>query len=270
MALDKPRLLFHAKVERRPFFRRFVWSLLGAAAAVGAWAALAVASDRQVLDNKQLLNIGLIIAPLVSALLLLRAFHSLFLGLRRKNEILRFFDQGFVWIRGKDEAKYSWKQLNTFREGVRQLTLFGRIWLQTGAQVLTMRDGRVFRVTGAHGDARRFAKAVRPVIADITGTRLGQALREQKSVTLHPQLTLHAQGITSGKVKIAWSALDIAVKKGKLVLYKLNANGQFKPAKSLDTHQINNLGGFIEIASSTIRNHQPERFNIKTQGPSRV
>jgi hypothetical protein len=270
MVLEKPRLLFQATVDRRRYSKRFFWSLLGAVAAAGAGVALTYAYDRGALDNRTILLVGQIVAGVVTVLSLLRAVVALLLWIRRRNETVKFYDKGFVWQRGKDEYKYSWNQIAAFREGVHDIVIRGKPMWQRGAHTLTMRDGKVFRVTSAHGNTRQFAKAVRRYIADVTGTRMGQALRNMKTITIHPQLTVTPVGINMGKKnKISWEELDIAVKGGKLRLYRLNPKGKFKQVKSYDTHQVDNLGGFVEIATSTIKNHQPERFNIRTQGPAR-
>jgi hypothetical protein len=268
MAVQKPKLLFQAVVERRPFFRRFAWWMLGAVAAAGAGIALTIAAQRK-LANANVLQVGQLVAIALVALAVIRALVNLVKGLRRRNETVRVFDRGFAWKRGTEEHKYSWEQVATFREGVRDLYLRGRPIYQRGAHVLKMRDGRVFKITGVHGDTRRFARIVRPLLADITGTKMGRALRDARSIRVHPTLTMLPNGVKVGKQSIPWEELDVAVKGQKLVIRRKNARGQFKTAKTYDTHQIDNLGGFMEVATMTIRNHQPERFNIKTQGPAR-
>jgi hypothetical protein len=151
-----------------------------------------------------------------------------------------------------------------FREGVHDVYLFGRPLIQRGAIVLTMRDGEVFKVTGAHGDTRRFVRAFRPIIADVTGTRIGQSLRSNKPVRIHKDLSIWPRGIKIGKQQIAWEQVDVTLKRSRLTIARLNKKGKFKKVKGFDTHTLDNVGGFMEVATATIRNHQPERFNIKT------
>jgi hypothetical protein len=73
-------------------------------------------------------------------------------------------------------------------------------------------------------------------------------------------------GVVAGKEKIKWSQLDIAVKGGRLTVKKLAKDGKFRTVKAYPLRQLDNVGGFLELANVTIRNHQPQRFNIKTQG----
>ena len=266
MVLNKPRLIFSAEISRRPFIRRFLWWLLASVAAAGAAVALTYASDRHVTDSS-LLVVGQVVAILVVVLGLLRALANLLVGLRRKNETLRFYDRGFVWIRGKDEYKYNWNQVVSFREGIHTITLFGRLIAQRGAHELKMRDGKVFRLTGVYGDMRMFAKAVRPIIADVTGERIARIIRDQnRSVRLNNKLGIWGGGIIAGKHKIPWSQLDVNVRKGKLVISRLNEAGKFKRVATFNAHEINNLGGFMDVAQNSMRHFQPKRFQIKVQG----
>src|SRR5690606_33337138 len=98
---------------------------------------------------------------------------------------------------------------------------------------------------------------------------MGQALRNRKAVRLNDELAVSAAGLAAGKLKIPWSELDVTIRKGKLILSRKNAAGIFKPVKSYPLYRLENVGGFMDVAASTIKNHQPERFNIKTQGPPR-
>jgi hypothetical protein len=267
MAQEKPQLLYQLHVERRSHIRRFFWNLLAIVAAVGAWAALYVADERRIAD-RVLLQFGQIIALGVAAMLLVRAIFGLIRGLRRRNEFARFYDRGFVWQRGNQEFKYSWSQVKTFREGVRQLRL-GRLVLgQIGAQTLTTRDGNVFKFTAMHGNTRRFASVIRPYLADMMGERMAVALRDNKVIRLHPDLVVMPAGIQSGKHKIRWSDLDVVLRRGRLFIKRADKNGRFKTVRAFGVHEVDNVGGFLELASSTIKNHQPERFNIKTQKPT--
>lgn len=267
MALEKPNLLYQVHVERRSHLRRFFWNLLGVVAAVGAWVALYVAEGRRVIDPL-VLQAGQVIALGVAAMLLVRAIFGLIRGLRRRNEFARFYDRGFTWQRGREEHKYSWAQVKSFREGVRQLRL-GRLVLgEAGAQIMTTRDGNVYKFTRIHGDPRRFASAVRPYVSDVMGERMARALRDNKTLKLHPTLLVTPAGVQAGKHKIRWSELDVSVKRGRLLIRRADKSGKFRTVQSYGVHQVDNVGGFLELASSTIKNYQPERFNIKTQKPT--
>lgn len=269
MVLEKPKLLFETQVSRRKYVRRVFWNLLAAVAAFGAWVALDSARTR-IADRVDplLLQAGGIVALGVAALFIVRLVFNLFRAVRRRNETARFFDRGFMWQIGKgaeNEHKYAWSQVKNFREGVRTLRLGRLVLAQMGAHVFTMRDGRVYKFTPVHGDMRAFVRTVRPYIADALGERMGRALREGKTVKIHPQLTIAPKGIQAGNQKIRWSELDVEVKRGKLRVRKLAEKGKFKVVKTYPVRQVDNLGGFIEVANVTIRNHQPERFNIRTQ-----
>jgi hypothetical protein len=258
-------------VERRKHFRRFAWNLLVIVAALGAWVALDRISGQGLGAAKLdpvLLRAGKVIALGVAALFAVRGIFGLIRGLSRRNEFARFYDRGFTWQRGKQKFKYGWGQVKTYREGVRQWRL-GRLVLgQVGAQTFTMGDGNVFKFTAVHGNPRRFADLIRPYIADVTGEKMGRALRDDKSIRLHKNLVMASAGIVAGKTKIRWSDLDVTVKRGRLLVKRKDAKGKFKTVMVYPVYQVDNLGGFMELATSTIKNHQPERFNIKTQGPT--
>jgi hypothetical protein len=77
-------------------------------------------------------------------------------------------------------------------------------------------------------------------------------------------LSLWPRGIKVGKQQITWEQVDVTLKRSRLTIARLNKKGKFKRVKSFDTHTLDNVGGFMEVAIATIRNHQPERFDIKT------
>lgn len=267
MGLDNPKLIYAFKVERKPSVRRFMWMLLAFVASVSAWVALDEIIGRGEDVDPRLLDAGQTIAIILAIILGIRALIHLVRAIRTKTQSAQFFDRGFRWQYGKREPnKYSWSQLNTFREGGRVITFFNRPILQFGAHVLTMRDGKRYRFSARHGDMRRFAKVVRPIVADITGTRMAQALRNKKKVRIHADLIIQAGGIVAGKHKIRWSDVDLTTTKTKLTVSKKDKNGQFKSVKTYRIRDLDNLAGFLDIAHSTMRNHQPERFNIKTYG----
>jgi hypothetical protein len=263
---EKPQLIYESTIERRKHIRRFLLNILILVSAVGAWAAFLTARDRGAADPL-LMQVGEIIALGLAAMMLVRAIFNLIRVFRTRNEILRVFDKGFTWQIGQEQYKYAWGQTTSFREGARQLRLGPLVLAQMGAHELKMKDGRTFRVTAAHGDTRQFARLVRPYIADVTGARIGRTLRNQKTVRLHPQLVVAPQGLVAGQHKIPWSKANIRVKRGRLFIERLEKE-RFKTVRSYPTYQVENLGGFVDVARSTIQNHQPKRFNIKTQGPS--
>lgn len=276
MVPTRPRLIYQATIRRKTYFRRFMWSLLGAVGAAGALVALEETAGRQFdeatggqLVDQTVLQVGGLLALVIGVVFGLRALVNFWRWLSRKNEDLRFFDQGFSWKRGNDEYKTGWTKLKSYREGAHGLYLGGRPLLQWGAHRLTMRDGRVFKVTGVYGDTRRFAKAVRPIAADYTGTWMGRALRHDQPVRLHRQLTLYPGGVHVGKHSIPWSELETGIKRGRLVIYRQNAKGKFKTVKSFNPTSVDNVQGFLELAHGTIRNWQRERFEKSREAARR-
>ena len=268
MYAQKPELLFEADVDRRRYLRRLIWLIFAIAAMIAARLALRETVQEENVDG-QILDIGQFIALILAAILAIRAAITLGRFLTTRSEKIRIFDRGFAWQIGKTQHKYSWGQLKTFREGVQTFSIFGRPLVQLGAHTMRMRDGKTFRISARHGDTRAFVRAVRPVIADITGTIMGRALRENRSVQLNKTFTLAPKGIVAGNHKIRWSALDIRVRRGKLAVRELNKKGKFKTVKTFKTRNIDNLAGFLDIAESVIQNHQPDRFDVKTKGMAR-
>lgn len=267
MVVEKPRLVYQTKVERRTYIRRFFWALLAIVGAIGAWAALFYVQERGIMTST-MIPVGQVLALGVAALFAVRGFFNLLRGIRSKNETVRFYDRGFRWTRGKDDYKYSWSQISTFRQGMRQVKIGNMILFQSGAHTFRMRDGNVLRFTPAHGDSKRFLLKVRPFISDIMGEKIGRALRNGMTVRVHPSLALSAEGIEVGKNRISWEDADVKLENRRLIISRKTKDGTFKPVKKLSTSEIDNLGGVVEIAHSTIKNHQPERFNIKVQKPT--
>jgi len=270
MYAEKPRLIFKADIERKRYFRRFMWMLLALVAAVGAVITIEYMRGTPELADAgtfvhTALDVGIWVGLALALLLLIHMLRHFITWLRVRSESLRFFDKGFVWTRQKQQHKYSWMQLRSFRRGARTLKLFGRPILTTGAQTLTMRDGQVFRVRGRHGNVDRFAVAVAPYVAEATGTAMGRTLRAGKNVRIHPQVLVKPNGVVIGKKRIPWTHLDVQLRNGKLALRHVDNSGKFKTVKALSTRSIINLDGFMDVAESTIRNYQPERFDIHTQ-----
>ncbi|MBI5669621.1 MAG: hypothetical protein HZC41_16585 [Chloroflexi bacterium] len=255
----KPRLVFQSTIRRKQYFRRFAWSTLAAVAALAAVLALDFAANRGVADRRLLLVGG--VAGIAAVVWFgVRAVVNLWRGLRRRDEDLRFFDKGFVWTRGKEQYKYGWSQVATFREGGSGIYVGRRPVLQWGAHTLRMLDGRVLKITGAHGSLRQFADAVRRYPARVTGTRMAQTLRQEQPVKLHPRLTLWPGGIEAGRHEIPWSQVEVRVRNGRLVILRRGASGKFHVIRRYNIRQVDNVGGLMDLAPSTIRNHQRERF----------
>src|SRR5262245_56999532 len=132
MALTRPRLVYQATIRRKPYFRRFAWSVLAAVTGIGALIALDEAAGRQVAD-RTILQVGGAVAAVVIVYFGLRALVNLWCWLTRRDEAVRFFDQGFSWTRGNDSYKASWSKLDYYREGAHGIYLGRRAILQWGA-----------------------------------------------------------------------------------------------------------------------------------------
>jgi hypothetical protein len=263
MVVEKPRLLYTAESNRRPYIRRFFWMLLATVAAVAALIALEEAQARGESIN-EVLNVGTFVAILTAGLLFFRMMLNLIRAIFTRTQSVKVFDRGFIWQRNDDEYKYSWPQVRAFKEGARVIRLFGRPLLVLGSHTLTTRDDKDFRFSAKMGNPETFAQVIRPHLADATGSAIGRALRNNKIVKVHPKLIVHTQGLVVDNQKIPWSKVDIRRKGNQLEILRHNGR-DFKSVGKFNTSDVENVGGFLDIADSLIRNHQPERFNIPAQ-----
>ncbi len=260
-SLKKPKLIYEVVVERKPYFRRFRLAMIGFLAGAGAVFALNEAYARQVADTN-LLNIGWLVAVVVSGLLFLHAVINLVRGWTRRNETLRFFNQGIVWTQEAATERYGWSKLATLREGGRGLYVGKSPLVQWGAHTLTMDDGRVFRITPRYGNLREIGAVMRPYAARVTGMNMGRTLREEEPVQIHPRLIVWPGGVQVGKREIPWTDMDVRLKNGRLTI-RAKDGKRFKVVRTFPAHTVDNMGGFVELATTTIRNYQPERFKKK-------
>ena len=261
---QKPKLLYQVVIERRKFIRRFVWSLLAAVAAVGAGVALAEAANRGVVDVN-VVQTGSIASIVVAVLFGLRALVNLWRGLRQRTETLRIFDKGIVLQTRKGEQKIGWSQVTAFREGGSGIYIGKRPLVQWGGPRLKLQTGKVFKVSSKYGDLRQIGAILRRYSAHVTGMQMGQALRAEKPVKLNRSLTVWPGGVEVGKQEIPWSEVEVQLKNSRLTILRKNAKGKFKPVRQYNVKQVDNVGGFMEIATGTIRNHQRERFEKKRE-----
>jgi hypothetical protein len=256
---DKPRLIYGASVQRKRFFTRFLRALFLLLVVAGAYWALGEAARRG-LANPLLLDIGQLVAIVLGGLLAVRGLFNLIMGLFRRSESVRFYDKGLLWTRGSEKYKYAWHQLVAYREGAHGAYLARWPLVQSGSNTLVMADGQRFTYDHRFGDTRVGSEAVRRYAAYVTGVHMGRTLRSEQSVKLHPRLTVYPTGIESGKHDIHWSELDVALEGDRLVIRRMEPNGRFKTVSRYSQRDVDNVGGFLELAESTIRNHQPERF----------
>jgi hypothetical protein len=272
---DKPQLIYQFAVRRRLHLRRFFWNLLAAVGGIGAWAAFFYVVERQISTLPPLLiNVGQVLALGVAALFFVRAIFALVRALRSRPQSAQFYDAGFRWQRGPEAHQYAWSSVRNFRDGYRRVRI-GQLHLADwGGDTLEMKDDRTYTFTAAMGDPAVFARKVRPYISDVVGQRMAQALREGKTIRLHPQLVVARAGVQARNEKIRWSQLDVKLRGGRLLVKRAEGaprtDKDFKTVATFPTREINNLGPFLELVSSTIRNHQPDRFNIKTVKPQNL
>lgn len=253
-AMRPAKLLFEVTIDRRKYWRRFRFLLIILLMAVLAWFALPRAAARAAVDPR-VLAVGQLAAAVIILLASVRGLINLIRWRSRPNETLRFFNKGFTWERAGDTAKYSWNRLQTFREGGRGLYIGKQPLVQWGVHTLVMADKRTFKLRPRHGDLRQMARAIRPYAAEVTGTYMGRRLRQDKPVRLHPRLVAWPGGLQVGKQEYPWGALNVAVERGSLVI-RAKDNGKVRTVRRFDTHTIDNLGGFMELATTTIRNHR--------------
>jgi hypothetical protein len=255
------KLLLELTARRRPYFWRVLRSLV-----VLAFMLLGIYTlDEAVRQNRIASEFwlpGILIFGALAVLFGVRALLNFWRWLRQRNETARFYDRGFVWTINDENHQYGWSALRNFREGGRGLYRGERPLFQWGAHTLTMSDGRKFRVTGAFGDLRKALKVLRRPTAHVMVIQIGQKLRHEQPVRVHPKLVLWPGGIEVNKHQIPWSEVEVKLDGTRLSVLRKSKDGQFGRVRSFSTHSLDNLGGFMEVARTTIRNHQRDRFGV--------
>ncbi len=269
-----PKLIYQAQTERGPHRRRSIFLVLALIGVALIYRIFAYLTDQQNTDfelaelvaaNENALIAGQILALIMFGLLLIRFIFSIRAWLTLHNERVRVFNQGLIWEKNGSLDRYSWDKVRLYRRGARVWTLFNRPIITLGANSILMSDKRIYKFTGRLGDPRQFDRAVSPVIRDMTGQRMGAALRAGKSVKLGSRLIVAPSGIVAGKHKLSWKVVDIELRGSRLYLRRVEADGRFKPVTSIPIRYIDNLVGFMDVAESIIQNYQPHRFNIHTK-----
>ncbi len=258
---SRARLLYHVSVRRGAYVRGFLLMLLAGLAAAGAWLALREAAARALVDGI-VLDVGMLIAIVLTGWFAIRAVVNLVRALFRRSESITIFNKGFLWQIGKTQYRYKWGQLVAFREGARGLYLFDRPLLRWGAHRLKMADDRVFQFGARHGDPREFAYIVRPYAAHVTSILMGRRLRADRPVRLHPALTIYPRGIEAGSTEIHWADLNVKVKRGRLTIQK-RAGGDFRTVRRYPIARVDNVGGLLELLKSLLPQYQPERLRSR-------
>jgi hypothetical protein len=213
-----------------------------------------LAAGRGLIDER-LLWVGQLAAGVIILLVSIRMLINLIRALARPNERLRIFNKGFTLERGTQKVQYGWGALDTFRESGRGIYLGKRPLIQWGAHTLLMNDKRLIQLRPRYGDLRQIARAIRPYAAEVTGTNMARSLRQEKPIRIHPKLIVWPGGLQVGKDEYPWGVLNVAVNGNRLVI-RAKQKGKIRTVRSFDTHNVDNLGGFMELATTTIRNHR--------------
>jgi hypothetical protein len=249
-----PKLLLEITNTRRPYWRRFRLLLVVFLVTLVAWFALEQAAAQVEIDPLAI-SIGRLAAAAILLLTSIRAVIQFVRWRTRPDETIRFFNQGFSWESGATKARYRWEKIQIFREGGGGLYLGKRALVQWGGHTLIMDDKRIFRLRPRHGDLRQLARLIRPYAAEVTGIRMAQRLRAEKPVRLHPRLIAWPGGLEIHKKELPWAALHVAVK-GRRLIIRAKENGKVRTVGTFDIRKVDNLGGFMELATTTIQNHR--------------
>lgn len=245
---SKPKLLLEVSLNRKPYFRRTWLSVMGVITALmGLW----VLNEA---ENLGALPAGLwtpltIAVALLGVVFLIRALVNFVRWSRTPDGSLKLYNQGIVRTTGKDTVKYGWGSIKSYREGSRMLRL-------------TMQNGGVITIDRRYGDLSKWAAIIRQYAARVTGVYIARAIREEQPVHLHPDLTVWSGGIEVSKKEIPWSEVDARLVKKQLIIYQRAKSGNFQPVRAFKMETVDNIGGFLEVAHSTMKNHQRDRFGV--------
>lgn len=259
MNSDGTKRIASVTIRRGRFFRKFYMYLLAALAGGGAIYALDRVAGQNLLDLR-VLQVGGIIAVMLTVWFGLRSLWNLLRWLMQPSETLQLFNRGIAWSRGNQYYKYGWGQLRTYRDSASGVYPFGRKLLQWGFLRLTMQDGRVLQITPRHGDLRRWSSALRKLVARDLGDDIASQIRGGHEVKLHRRLKVLPNGVEVYNEEIDWADLDVKRRGNKLTLFKKNAKGRFEPVHTFDTRGLDNVEGFLDVVSETLPNYQRERF----------
>ncbi|MGQ9909851.1 MAG: hypothetical protein ACUVS2_13555 [Candidatus Flexifilum sp.] len=273
------RLLYTTTVRRGKYVRLFLRTLLGSLAAIAAYLVLEEVAARGLIDpvsNAALIDLGRTVAIVVAAWLGARAVYHLVLALVRRTETISVYHQGIAWGTKSRSEKRGWSQVATFRESARALRVFGLTLAQWGAHVLRFDDETVLRFRPYHGDPRQFARVVRPYAARITSSKMGQQLREERPVRLHPRLTVYPGGIEAGSKEIHWDDLHLRVEHHRLVVRQRDAERQargkmpWRVIRRYPLAQVDNVAGLLELWKGVQQVRQAAQQRARQQAQLRL
>ncbi|MBL8117024.1 MAG: hypothetical protein J0L63_12605 [Anaerolineae bacterium] len=249
MALPQPpKLLYQTTLQRRPYFRRALLSLLGLLTGLIALYTVHEADAQGTLPAGLWLP-GILVALIFTLFFALRFLIQFIRWLTSRDENLRLYNKGIVWQRGAETLQYGWQSIRTFREGRR-------------AVILTLKDGEKLHFNRKYGDLARIAAIIRPYAARVTGVYMARAIREEKPVKIHSKVVVWPGGVEINNHEIPWALLEVRLINRKLTFYRRSESGKFQQVQAFDIQSVDNVGGFLELALSTIKNHQRERYGV--------
>jgi hypothetical protein len=264
------KILFEREIDRSRYRRAFVRQILGGAATAGAYWAT-IEAERRGLASPFVVDLGTFTTILLGGLFAVRGIVFFFYWLTRRDEIIRFYTRGFVWIRGTESFKYPYQELVRYREAWHGIYIGDYPLLQWGANTLEMRDGQVFKIKPRHGSMKKFARAFRPYGAYVTAIRIGQTLRKGEPVPLNRKVTVYPGGVEVGGDEIRWAEMGVKRRRGTLILQEYDGNRRrYRTIKRLRISKTDNADGFFDLAQGTIRNHNQKFQPHKIQAPTRT
>ncbi len=270
MSKSRPRLIYAARVQRSKRIRFFLRSLLAAVTSIGAYFALSEAKRRNLDIAPILLDIGHLVAIILSGWFIIRSVYNFIMAIIRPTEEIRLYNKGLSWKVGKTLYNYKWSKITAVKEGARGIYIFNRPVFEWGAHRFRTVDGREFKFRGHHGDPRRMMRFARPYTSHYTGIQMGRALREEKPIKLHKSLTLYPGGVEVKKKEIHWVDLNVQVQNAKIVVYQRDAGNKFKKIKSFALHALENAGGFVELSRGMIKQQRSLESQRRSYAPRRT
>lgn len=255
-ALNAPQtnLLYLAQTSRAAHRRALTIALVLASTAFAAYAAFNAASDPLLIDAVWL-DVGKLAAILLGTISSSRFVTQLVLATSRSNQTVCLYDRGFTWHQGQNEKRYLWNQVQRYHENLR-----GPAILPLGALTLLMDDERAYRLVPAHGNLRRIARLIRPYIAEATAQQIRAHLQRDRPVRLHRNLLIWPNGVSVKRREIAWSELELRIRRGRLQFRQRKSNGKTRVVKAFPLRTISNLAGFLQLSQSAMRGQSDLRY----------
>ncbi len=253
-SLEAPKLLYQVIIDRSHYRKRSRFLLVIIIVSAGAWFALNQEQTLRAADSRAV-SIGALAAAAIILLASIRLVINLVRWRNRPSETLRMFNKGFSWTRGDQKQQYGWANVQIFREGGHGLYLGKRALLQWGSHRLLMGDKQTFVLLPRHGNLRRMARIIRPHVGEYVGIRMARRLREEKPIRIHPKIIVWPGGLQVGKAEYPWEQLKVGLKGQRLVI-QAREKGKYHVVGRYSIGSIDNLGGFLELAQTTIRTHR--------------